>query len=81
MKHATHHRRFQRLRAAMERSHDDFLPGGVVGDVVDLLLLIWDPLHRLHDFLEHGSLPGRQEIGRIMTKVKTPNVEESMLLT
>lgn len=47
-----------------DRSHDDFLPGGIVGDVADPLLLIWDALHGLDDFLEHGSLPAGQEIGQ-----------------
>lgn len=78
---ATHQRRFQRLFAVAERSHDDFLPGGIVGYVVDLLLLIWDPLHRLHDFLEHGSLPGRRGIGSVMAEVKTASGEETVLRT
>lgn len=40
--------------------HDDFLPGRVVGDVVDPLLLLWHFLHTLHQFLEHCSLPEKQ---------------------
>ena len=41
--------------------HDDFLPGGVVGDVTDGLLLICHWLCGVHNVLEHGSLSARGE--------------------
>lgn len=41
--------------------HDDLLPGGVVGDVADFIFLVWNSLHRIHDLLEHRSLPGSEE--------------------
>lgn len=56
--------------AVSDDSHDDFLPGGVVGDVADLFLLLCDPLHGLHDFLEHGSLPDRREDGGVLARAK-----------
>lgn len=49
------------LHAATVHSHDDFLSGWIVGDVVDLLLLLWNPLHGFDKFLEHSSLPERRE--------------------
>lgn len=56
----------QRLRAETEHSHDNFLPGGIGGYVIDLLFLIWNRLHRVDNFLEHGSLPGRQGNGMVL---------------
>lgn len=49
--------------------HDNFLPGWIVGDVVDLLLLVWNPLHSFHNFLEHCSLPERQKAVRSFLEV------------
>ena len=46
--------------------HHNLLPGCVVGDVVDLLFLLRNPLHAFHDFLEHGSLPERREMCQIL---------------
>lgn len=49
--------------------HDNFLPGRVVGDVADLLLLLRNPLYSIHNLLEHCSLPERRECGQIFSKV------------
>lgn len=49
--------------------HDNFLPGCVVGDVADLLLLLRNPLYSVHNLLEHCSLPERRERCQIFSKV------------
>lgn len=41
--------------------HDNLLPGRVVRDVADPLLLLWHCLHAFHQFLEQCSLPEKQQ--------------------
>lgn len=42
--------------AGIRYIHDDFLPGGVVGDISDGFLFVCHWLCSIHNVLEHGSL-------------------------
>ncbi len=60
--------------------HDNFLPGWIVGDVVDPLLLLWHPLRSFHNFLEHCSLPERRESCQIFSKVLNHHLAIKVLM-
>lgn len=58
--------------------HDDFLSGGIVGDVADGLLLICHWLCGVHNVLEHGSLSARGETDQTRSEIHI-NTQKSIV--
>lgn len=54
--------------AIMSYIHDNFLPGGVVGDEGDGLLLVCHRLCGVDYVLEHGSLPAQSQTGEVAVR-------------